>query len=584
MIWMWWLTPPPPQTELAGQDEPVVDTQEVARELQEPPEAPDRREDEELRVDTSLVDAGAAEARLIIVENDLYQAAFSTQGATLRSFVLKEYQKFDQATPVQMVDTTRAGALGLAFTTPANHFADSRAFAFSSDFEGDTLRLGDDAAELTFTARVGGGALRMIYLFEPGEYEVGLRVEMDNPSSFLTSEGYEIAWHGGIPFTEGDVDEEAQRAGAFVRSGGEVESITLQKTPEETRRFTGDVSWVAVKNKYFASIIVPEARTRGAELDGEAYGESAQQSLYEDYTARLLMAPPDEVQTFRLYIGPMEYFRLAAYRLELYDMVDYGWNFFEWMTRPLAKYVFIPSFTFLSNFIPNYGIVIIIFAILLKFVLYPLTKSSYTSMARMRELQPKMEAIKEKHADNPQKQQEAMLKMYKETGVNPIGGCLPMLMQYPIIIALWQFLPQAIEIRQQGFLWANDLSAPDVILSLPFTIPLYGNFVAGFTLLMGLSMIVQMKVQMTPQTNAQAKIFTYVFPIMIFAIFNRLAAGLSLYYLVYNVVTAVQQKWINHRIETTKEEPTGNGRGTRADAKRTQKQKAGRKGGKKVRT
>ena len=200
-------------------------------------------------------------------------------------------------------------------------------------------------------------------------------------------------------------------------------------------------------------------------------------------------------------------------------------------------------------------------AILIKVVLYPLTKTSYKSMARMRELQPKMEAIKEQFADNPQKQQEAMMKMYRETGINPLGGCLPMLLQYPILIALWMFLPSAIEIRQQGFLWAHDLSAPDAILSLPFTIPFYGNFVAGFTLLMGLSMVVQMKIQMTPSTsNAQAKILTYLMPLMLFVFFNRLASGLSLYYLVYNIVTAIQQKYINSHIEKQKDDPGTNGK------------------------
>jgi YidC/Oxa1 family membrane protein insertase len=168
-----------------------------------------------------------------------------------------------------------------------------------------------------------------------------------------------------------------------------------------------------------------------------------------------------------------------------------------------------------------------------------------------------------------------MMKMYKETGVNPVGGCLPMLLQYPIIISLWLFLPQSIEIRQQGFLWAHDLSAPDVILNLPFTIPLYGNFVAGFTLLMGISMIFQMRLQMNPSTNPQAKIFTYVFPVMIFVIFNRFAAGLSLYYLVYNIVTALQQQYINKHIEKEKDTDTGkNGKGKTTDAKAVKRKKS----------
>ena len=547
LIWMWWLTPP---TELSPQAEPVIDTQEVAAQREEAQalaEAARVAEEGEL-TDIIGLDVQEGDARDIVVDNQLFTAVFSTRGGTLRSFQLKEYTNFDQASSVQMVDTSRAGAIGLAFSTPANRNVDTRALYFAASTDLDTLRITDEPREIVFETQIGEGVLRKVYAFHPDEYHVDLRIETENVASFQTADGYELIWHGGIPFSEGDVDEEAQRAGAFVRSGGQVESVELQRDADESRRFIGEVNWITVKNKFFTSVVMPAGGTRGAELDGRRTGLSEDQTLFEDYTARLLMERPDATHTFELYIGPMEYLRLAGYRQNLYDVVDFGWNFFEWMTRPLAKFVFIPSFAFLSNFIPNYGLVIIVFAILLKILLYPLTKTSYKSMAKMRELQPKMEEIKEKYGDDPQKQQQAMMKMYKETGVNPLGGCLPMLMQYPIIIALWMYLPQSIEMRQQGFLWANDLSAPDVILNLPFTIPLYGNFVAGFTLLMGISMVVQMRIQMAAQMNTQAKIMTYVFPVMIFAIFNRLASGLSLYYLVYNVVTAVQQKWINMRI------------------------------------
>ena len=243
----------------------------------------------------------------------------------------------------------------------------------------------------------------------------------------------------------------------------------------------------------------------------------------------------------------------------LYDMVDYGWDAFEWMTRPLATFIFIPAFSFLSSYIPNYGLVIIVFSFLIKLVLFPLTKSSYKSMARMRELQPQMQEIKEKFKDNQQKQQEATMKLYKTSGVNPLGSCLPMFLQYPIIITLWQFLQQSIEIRQQGFLWANDLSAPDAILNLPFEIPFYGDFVAGFTVLMALSMVIQMRLQPTPSSGMQAKIFMYVMPVFMLVIFNGFPSGLSLYYLCYNIITAGQQKLINNSIEAEKET---NGKGT----------------------
>jgi YidC/Oxa1 family membrane protein insertase len=249
----------------------------------------------------------------------------------------------------------------------------------------------------------------------------------------------------------------------------------------------------------------------------------------------------------------MELDRIGAYGAGLYDVVDYGFGSF--ITRPIAEYVIAPVFRLMGTFIPNYGLVIILFACLIKLVLYPLTKSAYRSTARMREVQPKMEAIKEKYSDEPQKQQEAMMRLYKEEKINPLGGCLPLLLQYPIIIALWRFFQNSILIRQESFLWAADLSAPDPILQLPFTIPLYGDFVAGFCLIMGIAMVFQMRFSM-PQggsSNAQAKIFMYVLPVILFAVFNRLASGLSLYYLTYNVLTVFQQRTINKQIHAEQE-------------------------------
>jgi len=310
---------------------------------------------------------------------------------------------------------------------------------------------------------------------------------------------------------------------------------------------------IGSKNKYFAAVILPDEPARGAELIGERFGETDSQDLRHVFSAGLALPRPVQTDAFRLYLGPIEISRFKQYDADLYDMVDYGWDFFETVTRPLARFIFVPTFNFLATLLPNYGLVIIVFSILVKLVLYPLTKKSFTSMAKMRELQPRMEAIKAKYTDSPQKQQQAMMKMYKETGVNPIGGCLPMLLQYPIIIALWQFLPQAIELRQQGFLWAADLSAPDVLFSLPFDIPMYGDYVSGFTALMGMSMVVQMRLQASPSANPQAKMFMYLMPVMIFVIFNSLAAGLNLYYLCYNVLSAAQQKLINSSLQANPE-------------------------------
>jgi len=505
--------------------------------------------------DTTFVRGQNVTGKFIQVDTDLYSAVFSNKGGTLVSFKLKEYHNFEKTSAVNMVDTTKGGSIAVMFTSPSNRNYDSRAFFFTSDTQSESIDASTGPQTLTYSVGVGEGSMSLQYSFTPGSYEVGISVLHNNSGSFETQDGYQLTWIGGVPFTEGNHKDEGIKAGAFARSGGEVESVSLIKEPRQELSLNGSVDWIAVKNKYFAVAIMADVPTRGSELVGERVGDVTDSYLRHDYTASLEVAAPGvDPDIFRMYIGPIIYTNFSAYDRNLYDMVDYGWDFFEVVTRPLAKFVFIPAFTHMHDVIPSYGLVIILLALLIKVVLHPLTRSSFKSMGKMRELQPRMEAIKEKFADNPQKQQEAMMKMYKETGVNPLGGCLPMLLQYPIIIALWQFLPQAIELRQQGFLWAADLSAPDIILHLPFTIPLFGNFVAGFTLLMGISMVFQMKVSMTSQNNLQAKIFTYVFPVMIFVIFNQLAAGLNLYYLCYNVLTAVQQKYVNKQIHEHPEE------------------------------
>ena len=563
MVWMYWMAPPPvdPST-LPPADSTLVATPEVQDvPADEPTSLANQALPSVAAADSILAAATQGTERLITVNTDLYEAQFSTKGGTLTKFELKEFGSGRNDGNVQLVDAERPGALGMVFTTPASHIVDTRTLFFEPTTSAIGLDATAAAQDLTFVARLGTGEIRLTYTFTPGSYEVGFQVEKANAATFATSDGYELLWDGAVPFSEIEIKDEAQRSGAFARSGGEIESVTVFGDEYDEQRLTGTIDWIAVKSKFFAAIVIPdEGRTRSAELIGERFGDIDNPDFTEYFQARLEMGAADGTDMFRLYMGPMDYGLLSDYDLALYDMVDFGWDSFEWMTRPLAKYIFIPFIGFFGGVLPNYGLVIILLAVLMKAALFPFTKSSYKSMAKMRELQPRMEAIKEKYADNPQKQQEAMMKMYKETGVNPIGGCLPMLLQYPIIIALWQFLPQSLEIRQQGFLWAADLSAPDPILQLPFTIPFYGDFVAGFTLLMGLSMIVQMRIQMASSvsSNPQMKIFMYFMPVMIFAIFNRFASGLSLYYLCFNVLTAVQQRFINksthEEAEAAKEE------------------------------
>ena len=544
-LWMWWTRTPVPV------EQPEVVATDTLQVEEEPIDDPPVQVAPPPAADSTVVLIG--EERTITVVTRLYEAELSTRGATFTSFALREYFKYDKETPVQLIgDTT---ALGLRFQSPGGRNRDTRAFYYESSFGGAHLDVLDQPETLTFTTPAGNGLIRKTYTFYPDNYEVGLKVEFVEASSFMTSDGYEVVWSGALPFSE-SIDyrkEEAVQIGAWARSGGEVEGINMGRSEEDEATLRGDVSWMSVKNKYFTAAIIPDAPALEAYLEGYRTGETDDPNLDIDLTASLYMGSSRVGgDDFKMYLGPLDYGNIKDYP-GLYGMVDYGWDAFEWMTRPLARFVFIPAFSGLSSVISSYGMVIIVFCFLIKLLLYPITHVSYKSMAGMRELAPKIQEIKEKYKDNPQKQQQATIKLYKETGTNPLSSCLPMLLQYPIIIALWQFLQQSIEIRQQSFLWAPDLSAPDAILGLPFSIPFYGDYVAGFTVLMGLSLILQMRIQGSPAAGMQQKIMMYGMPIFIFVIFNRLPSGLSLYYLCYNLLTAVQQQIINRGLKKKKE-------------------------------
>jgi YidC/Oxa1 family membrane protein insertase len=252
------------------------------------------------------------------------------------------------------------------------------------------------------------------------------------------------------------------------------------------------------------------------------------------------MHQSNESIPLQIYFGPNHYETLSAYNMELERMIPLGWGIFRWVN----KYAVIPIFNWLDNSITNYGIIILIMTLIIKMVLAPFTLKAYKSQAKMKVLKPEIDKINEKHKDkDPMKAQQETMALYKKTGVNPLGGCIPMLLQMPILFALFRFFPASIELRQKSFLWADDLSSYDSVLNLPFEIPFYGDHVSLFTLLMTVSTILytRMNSQMSGPQMAQMKWMMYLMPIMFLGFFNNYAAGLSYYYFLANMVTFGQQ-------------------------------------------
>jgi YidC/Oxa1 family membrane protein insertase len=314
------------------------------------------------------------------------------------------------------------------------------------------------------------------------------------------------------------------------------------------------LNWVAYRQQFFTTIL---------QLKGASFSKAAlairplEDEAHTKYMASSISYPSKASGELDLemglYLGPNKYEILKSYDAGFEELIPLGWGILGWINRGIVLNIF----NWLEAYGLNYGLIILIIALIIKMILFPLTYSSYRSMAKMRVLKPEIDALAEKHPDAMKKQQ-ATMELYRKAGVSPLGGCLPMLLQFPILIALFQFFPASIELRQQSFLWATDLSTYDSIYDLPFTIPFYGDHISLFTLLMTVSTLIYtyMNQQLTgsaqTQQFPQMKYIIYLMPIMFLGVFNNYASGLSYYYFVANVITFSQQFAIRSFIDEDK--------------------------------
>ncbi len=524
---------------------------------------PEIRQDEEEHQPMGMFSAASvADTSFVTIETPLYQATFTNVGAGPAQIVLKEFKTWDQR-PVQMIEDTTQSAYSIGFLTNENYNVETDGLVFEQLTPEKTITLEEgDTRQLQYALTISEQQqIIYTYTLRGDSYQMDLDVEFIGLDRNIIGGTIDFGWEPRLNLTEKDRSQEGVLTSAFVYTGGELDQLNLDGSGRNEQNYNGQVDWVATRTRFFTQIIKSENPTEGARLVGEVTGLSDGSAQTDHhYKSYLQLGVPDNnVANFRLYVGPLSYETLKVFDHHAYDMVDTGYALLRWFSDPLVRYVIIPFFSFAGDYM-NYGVAIIIFAILIKLLLFPLTKKSYKSMAAMKELQPKMQEIQEKYKDNPQKQQEATLKLYKKSGVNPLGGCLPNLLQLPILITLWRYFQDSILLRQQEFLWANDLSAPDYILSLPFSIPFLGDQIAGFVLLMTGAMFVQSNLtggMGTPGGSGpaagQMAALKYIFPFMLLFIFNNFAAGLSLYYLVYNVVSILQQLMINRQLDQEKE-------------------------------
>jgi len=470
-----------------------------------------------------------SQEKTIGLSSDLYSATISSvAGGTIRSFRLNKYYKSDS----QLVDPIKADNLVLS----------------AKDLDGNSLRLiepwelvihnknntKNNSQQLIYKKEVFSG--QFIYktiTFYNNSYLIDIELDLTEVSNNIYRD-VSFGWSGGLSPTEENLSDDLYYFNSYAYQGGVLESLKVDPGESEEKILNGETDWAAIRSKYFTAVIIPDAPRNIRSVTLSGHGDST-----ETYGLSFVFDPTNK-EVFQLYLGPLEYDRIRSLGVGLESIMDFGWSFI----RPISKGV-LYTLKKMHGTIPNYGFVLIIFAFLVKILVYPLTKKSYQSTAAMQAIAPEVNALKEKYKSNPQKLNQATMDLYKAKGVNPLGGCLPMLLQMPLLFALFQVFRTTIELRSEPFVWwITDLSSPDTIFLLPFNIPIYGNHVAVLPILMVVSMFIQQKMMTGAAQQPQQKTMQYFMTGFFFLMFNGFPSGLNLYYTLFNVLTIAQQKLI----------------------------------------
>ena len=521
----------------------------------------------------SLTAAREAEAEEFIVENDVMAVLFSTRGGQIKGVTLKDYTQYGprgkRDRKIEMMDPATA-RFGLSFylknglkNVPVNTLD----YVFTAQ---PVVGEADGAKSVVMRLPVAEGAYLeyryLIYDTEAPErdYLVDFDVRLVNMAPEMANQTQiQIDWANTTFQNEKGFQNENMYTTLSYRFPDEtsIEELGMSEGAK-SKNISTQVNWVAFKQQFFSSVFIAPDNVSYANL---AFDTAApESSLLKTFTAQMGVpyTPQTEGYDFAFYFGPNKYSILkkigepGGADIYLERLVPLGWGIFGWVNR----WCVIPVFDFLRNYIGSFGIIILILVILVKLVISPLTYKSYVSMAKMRLIKPQVDELNKKYPkkEDAMKKQQATMELYKKAGINPMGGCIPMLIQMPILIAMFRFFPASIELREQPFLWADDLSSYDSIVNLPFSIPFYGDHVSLFALLMAVSLFgysyfnYQQTASSQPQMAGMKFMMVYMMPIMMLLWFNSYSSGLCYYYLLSNLFTIGQTLVIRRIVDDEK--------------------------------
>jgi YidC/Oxa1 family membrane protein insertase len=494
--------------------------------------------------------AAAQKEEFITIENKLVKIKISNKGGRIYSVELKDYKTHDSL-PLILWEGDK-NRFGMNFYAD-NKSIDTQDLFFVSENGIDNLNASSGQKTLSMKLKASDDQyIEYVYTLAPDSYMLDFDIKVIGLNNVIARNQSNLTfnWQADIYGKEkGRKNENMYSALYYKYNEGDVDNLKVGGNDEED--LTTKVKWIAFKQQFFTSALITKDNFKGIKLKSVDMDEHS--PILKNFSAEILLPYNSDVKEsypMQFYFGPNHYKTLRKYGkdIQLEEVIDLGWGIFAWVN----KYFVIEIFNFLEKYMSNYGLIILILTVIIKLILSPLTYKSYLSTAKMRVLKPQIDAINEKiPKDKSMERQQATMALYKKVGVNPMGGCLPMVVQFPILIALFRFFPASIELRQKGFLWATDLSSYDSIVTLPWDVPFYGDHISLFCILMAVTNLVYTKMNGQMQTTNQMpgmQAMMYMMPVMFLVWFNNYASGLSYYYFIATLFTIVQtwaiRKWM----------------------------------------
>ncbi|MBN2666307.1 MAG: membrane protein insertase YidC [Bacteroidales bacterium] len=480
----------------------------------------------------------------ITLENNRIELKIATRGGKVYSARVKDYTTHDSLPLILFSgDST---VFGFNFYTADNKAIQTNDLFFTPIVDDRHITVTDSPRSVVLRLLAGDDKyIEYKYTLEPNRYMIDFDVAFKSLDGVVAPNLSNITldWRMYLPQQEkGRQNEEYYTTIKYKYYQDDVEGIRLRQSKDvETSDLPTKLSWIAFQDQFFSSVLISKDHfLNGMVVSTKTPGSEKYIRYYTAEVGVPYTPGTDNNVGMKLYYGPNHISTLKKEGLELDQLVFLGKNIIGWINR----FMIIPVFNWLEKYIGSYGLIILILTILIKIILFPLTFKSYQSTAKMQVLKPMVEEIGKKFPkqEDAMKKQQATMDLYKRAGINPMGGCLPMLLQMPILFAMFRFFPVSIELRQEAFLWATDLSTYDSILSLPFKIPIYGDHVSLFTLLMTASTLLTMKMTSSSpgQDQPGMKMMMYMMPVMFMFMLNNFSAGLTYYYFLANILTYLQ--------------------------------------------